>query len=453
MPIIEVDGQELEFPDDMQPDAIKAVLQAKFPKPEPRFMGRVGADIEKRGEQSRAAQADYEAGKQGLVRTRFQQLGLAGAGTISDVVGEGLKSLYDAGVGPKTKKIISGAGQVAGDAASNNQMGVALKEAATQAGEFAQANPAIARDVGAAFNLASMVPISKAASQVIPPAASMAKKGLSSGASAAKAAFREKKINSIIPTILPKETPSQIADTITQRTLSGGLGNKVVYNPSASEKFMAEVALDVGIKPKAPIVKNVQVANFSLRKEAQNLKSTLDKANATVAPNMLNKKSVEIAERIAANPLVDENTMLVEKILSAAQNAIDSNPKTAAGLLQARKDFDEAITQFQPTALDVTAPATAFRHSAKQVRSGLNELVAETVPDALVKESLRKQSALYEIIENLASKAGEQGKIGKGRISRFLETPAGKVAKYGAVAGGGIAVGNQVVGGIAAGTQ
>lgn len=33
MPIVEVNGQELEFPDDMQPDAIKTVLQKKFPKP------------------------------------------------------------------------------------------------------------------------------------------------------------------------------------------------------------------------------------------------------------------------------------------------------------------------------------------------------------------------------------------------------------------------------------
>jgi hypothetical protein len=34
MPIVEVNGQELEFPDDMSPDAIKGVLQSKFPKPD-----------------------------------------------------------------------------------------------------------------------------------------------------------------------------------------------------------------------------------------------------------------------------------------------------------------------------------------------------------------------------------------------------------------------------------
>lgn len=42
MPIVEVNGQELEFPDDMQPDAIKAVLQSKFPKPEPSLLAQFG---------------------------------------------------------------------------------------------------------------------------------------------------------------------------------------------------------------------------------------------------------------------------------------------------------------------------------------------------------------------------------------------------------------------------
>ena len=35
MTVVEVNGQELEFPDEMQPDAIKAVLQKKFPAPAP----------------------------------------------------------------------------------------------------------------------------------------------------------------------------------------------------------------------------------------------------------------------------------------------------------------------------------------------------------------------------------------------------------------------------------
>lgn len=34
MPIVEVNGQELEFPDDMAPEAIKGVLQQKFPAPQ-----------------------------------------------------------------------------------------------------------------------------------------------------------------------------------------------------------------------------------------------------------------------------------------------------------------------------------------------------------------------------------------------------------------------------------
>lgn len=53
MPIVEVNGQEIEFPDDMQPDAIKDVLRAKFPvandsQRADSFMGRLGQDYERR---------------------------------------------------------------------------------------------------------------------------------------------------------------------------------------------------------------------------------------------------------------------------------------------------------------------------------------------------------------------------------------------------------------------
>ena len=51
MPIVEVNGQEFEFPDDMQPEAIKDVLRTKFP-PTPQqpdsFSQRLQADFARR---------------------------------------------------------------------------------------------------------------------------------------------------------------------------------------------------------------------------------------------------------------------------------------------------------------------------------------------------------------------------------------------------------------------
>lgn len=270
---------------------------------------------------------------------------------------------------------------------------------------------------------------------------------------ALKEAFDAKKMKAVQTYILPKETPSQIADTITQRKLGGGIMNKVEYVPNESEKLMAQTALEAGVKPSAPIVKNVQVVNFALEKEAKKLKSVLQKSNVTISTDSLNRTGVSVAEKIAANPLVDEHGATVRKILEAGQAAIDSNPKTAAGMLQARIDFDRAITKFQPSAFNQDAPATAFRFAKDQVRQGMNDLISSSVPDAMVKQSLARQSSMYRIIDNLGSKAAEQGKMGGNRATRFLSTPTGKAAKYGAAAAGTYAVGNEVVGAINAGTK
>jgi len=62
MPIVEVNGQELEFPDDMTPEAIKGVLQAKFPKPEPSY--------DKRIDNTALAIDEYKTGKTGQKRPK-----------------------------------------------------------------------------------------------------------------------------------------------------------------------------------------------------------------------------------------------------------------------------------------------------------------------------------------------------------------------------------------------
>ena len=42
MPIVEVEGQEIEFPDSMSRDEIKSVLQKKFSAPQTKQQGTAG---------------------------------------------------------------------------------------------------------------------------------------------------------------------------------------------------------------------------------------------------------------------------------------------------------------------------------------------------------------------------------------------------------------------------
>lgn len=265
-----------------------------------------------------------------------------------------------------------------------------------------------------------------------------------------KEAFDEKRIAAVQDLIMPKQTPSEVAKTALQRSSGGGLLNKQVYTPNPYESDMIKTVASAGVKPSAPLVDNIQILNSAKNKEAQNLRFTLEKANVPIEPAALNQASVSIAERIAANPLVDENGATVRKVMEAAQKAIDSNPKTAAGILKARQDFDKAITQFQPSAFDTDAPATAFRFAKDQIRQGMNDVIATSVPDVAVKESLAKQSHMYRAIDNMASKLSQEPTT---RVGRFLKTPVGKATKYGTAAAGTYVVGDKIVGAVGAGTK
>lgn len=229
--------------------------------------------------------------------------------------------------------------------------------------------------------------------------------------------------------VLPKQTPSEIAKTALQRESGGGIMNRQVYKPQAREAEMAKAAADAGVKKGAPLVDNLQtIAKFNA-KEGERLSGLLAKNDTPIDPNSLNAAATRIAEKIASNPLVDEHGSTVRKLLELAQKSIDEQPKTAAGLLQARKNFDFAIEEFQPTAFDTDAPATAFRFAVRQIRQGINQTIADASPNIAVKASLRKQNLLYDAIDNISGKVSSEP---TNRFGRFFAKPAGKAVKYGA---------------------
>jgi hypothetical protein len=144
MPIVEVNGQELEFPDDMTPEAIKGVLQAKFPKPE--------AYNEQRLDKVQGSIDRFRSGEIGRTQAGFQVLG-QGLGVINDKIGEMVPQTvkdvassvysfnrdYNPVLRGSLRALESGAG-VAGNAY----------------GDFAKNNPNAAANLDAAGNLAGV---------------------------------------------------------------------------------------------------------------------------------------------------------------------------------------------------------------------------------------------------------------------------------------------------------
>ncbi len=153
-------GGVLTF-DDVEPVKTRA---------EKNYIERVGDAAEMRRQQVLEAEAAQQAGEQGPVRTYFQQFGRGGLGFVNDIIGEGVVSA-GRGLSAITPDVIEqpireGAANVAGfigDTPAADYARQAAQGIGAAYSQFAENNPAIARDIGAATNIGllglSAVPI------------------------------------------------------------------------------------------------------------------------------------------------------------------------------------------------------------------------------------------------------------------------------------------------------
>lgn len=99
---------------------------------------------------------------------------------------------------------------------------------------------------------------------------------------------------------------------------------------------------------------------------------------------------------------VDNATMAFEKFKSFLPKGQDL---TAEDILSARKSFDKWV-EAQPGGermLDSEAQ-TAKAVIVRAIRQNMNDLIASKAPDGVVKAAFQRQTALYDVLENVAEK-------------------------------------------------
>ncbi len=479
MPIVEVNGQELEFPDDMGQDAIRDVLRAKFPAQEAAptdYISRVKGDFKQSGQKI----ADiWNADKNPAIAGT--QILAEGINAATAPIGEGLVSGFKA-VSPYIPQSAkdSAAQSVGGVFGAIESLPIKASQAVnkTRAGQalgnYLMDSPAaqnamqeVSDTAKAVGTIATAAPIGrgliKATNQIAPTAIKVADKmtgGLVSDVNSgmsnkARAAFESRKLQAVQDVVLPKQTPKEIADTALKRTNSGGFRNKQIYAPDASEAEMIKIAREAGVNPKALLADNIQKLNTVRIEKAKALGSQLDAAPTPITQASFDKYGQTLADNIISNKFLKPHGDTVTALLETAQEVINANPKNAAGLWQARKAFDQAIEAFKPNVFNPTAADTAFNYTAKNIRNGMNQLIIDSSPNADVAKFLKEYSNLSQAIENMAGKLPAQSPVsgtlkGDTRLARFLATKTGKVAKAGAIAGGLGVAGNGVINSIGA---
>lgn len=396
-----------------KPFKLEGAQDATSSGAEPSFIQRVGEDASKRVGQEKEAIKQGVLGQQSLPSTALQTVG-AGAGLVGDIGTEALKSATPAFI----KEPLAAKVKQAGEYIAGTDIG---KKAITKATEtkqawedFSKKHPEAAKDLSAMGNIFTTLPISKEAGSL---ASSVGEKAAPSIKKAGENLIKkgekqaiEKRSKNIIDLISPKET-KKVAEANVGKTVEKGLLRKQEVIP---DKFTLDIANTVnqvpGVNPNRSYQYNYNQIAAENKNEAKKLSSALKAANVTIPNEKINQAALNIKSSLAKQTfIVGDAKKVSDKMIKEAGSLIKKNGNTAAGLLKSRQEFD-TWAKGQMGGDPFSDANKARGASLKLVRESINNLIADSVPDANVKASLTKQFHLYNALDNIRSKAAKEGK-------------------------------------------
>lgn len=391
-----------------------------IPSPDDGVLSRLGSDLSGRATQAAEALTGAATGQinpfRGLLR-----VGGAAAGGVGDIIGAGLSAITPDFI---EKPLTDAVGGVVG-AGLNTGVGKGLVSA------YEGLDPELKKDLGAAGNIASLIPIGKgiglagkAAKGAVPAATrAIAKTGGLAGQAATKRLVAE-----AAEIVAPKETAKEIKNAIkTGRAKEGGMFSTGSIDPNARTIRAAEAAAGI-VKKGNSGIKNADAVRTAIGQTAETLEKDLKSLDVVpiVQRGELDGLMDRALKEIGENPtMVGNAEKSAERILTKFKSFLPEGDITAFDLLSARKKLDRWIGDLEGGS-KVFDPSyeNAKTIALRSIRQGANDLVAVKAPTVAVKESLAKQSALYDALENIAAKATQE--VSKTGLNRYLAAHPGQ---------------------------
>jgi len=355
--------------------------------------------------------------EQSVLETGLQLAGKVGVGGFLDIVGELASSGFD--VAQDVVEAIPGSGEIteplsmAWDAVKDSSLAQAGMEAAAngvkQYGEWAETNPRAARNLEAVTNIATVLMPVKAKKKlgpedintVAPTELSKLSTKLNNASKSQRVAQKEAFVEKLV---IPKETKHNVGKKITGSDMQGKL-KKEVYTPTKREADMIEVVRfidDVG--PEKTMRQNYRAVDKEISVAAKKLEADVTRLH----PGSVPRRSVQARVASAYDELASSNLMVgdaqasARKMVAEMQEILAKHPSTPAGILKARKAFDQHLLKQSGGAKTLGSDLeTARSVAAKKLRNVLNEVVDEAVPGANVRKSLNDQSLMFEALDNM----------------------------------------------------
>jgi len=187
------------------------------------------------------------------------------------------------------------------------------------------------------------------------------------------------------------------------RATEAGLlkGEKIVS--TKQEQELGKLAQEIGLKGNSK--KDISIVNTTTEKEAKALKETLKKTGAIYNKNNV-KGTLNKLKEDQTIDLIDSEVGVYDKMIAKFNKMVDSKQnKGLDGLLELRQSFDSWAKSNNPN-IFVNKRGGAYR-ALSSVRDSINGYINNKVRKDIVKQSLKKQSSLYTILENISETAAK----------------------------------------------
>lgn len=396
------------------------------PEQDKGFLQNEGESVANRIGQGGHAISDTFSGKINPLSGVLQTAGAA-AGGITDLAGNVLSAVTPNAI----KKPIGDAVKGIIGAAANTGIG---KSAIQGVNDFSTAHPEIAGDIGAIGNIAGVIPVTSGIGAIKDLAGGLIGKALGKDALSAT-------IDSISPEIKAgtKAGATSVKSTGTSKGLLGNVTRNI--EPRLKEAASAVQEIVPNFDKLTTFTDKVNAVKKGIGDFAQQLRTNL---RGDIQPILtyedMNALEKNINSEIKRNPLLkgDAGAQAKDIFNFFKEELPKGRDATMEDVLNARQKTDEWISSI--TRGNAFDPKTdnALSVGLRAVRQGANDLMESKVPTAGVKKLLKKQSLLYDAIDNMAPKADRE--VGTGMLGRFAQGHP-NITKGAGFAGGSLLTG------------
>jgi len=208
--------------------------------------------------------------------------------------------------------------------------------------------------------------------------------------------------------------------------------SKTVQIPTKFEEGMIETLAKLKIDPGASAQKARDIIQDNIESKSIALETRLKNDNVTVTLNESSQAIKTAVDKAKNEPgsFVNLNEMgkLVDTIADEAIRILANSPQDALGILKSRQALDNFLKTYKgekSSFPDNDKVETALSIAVRDIRASLNDLVAEKVPSAKVKESFKEVTNLYRARVPIIKKADGDATTSIGRLSESITRSTG----------------------------